>query len=835
MAHSIVPHSIVHIPRTVRTRLLRPDGNLLRAVSMLAGGVLGLTTLLAASSTPIVTLTRGPYLQRLTTSGVTIVWNTDVPAACSLAIRPIGGPAAVIPGETDTVCAIPVTGLAPGAQYAYVPRADGVPLAFDSAFRTDDPDRPFTFLVVGDSGTVGAHQSAVRDRMLSTPADLLLHTGDMVYPDGAAEDFDPKFFWPYRDLMRHLVFWPCLGNHDYDTDKGGPWRAAFYTPANNPAGSENYYSFDFGNAHFVVLNSNGNTAPGGPQYTFLDHDLAESTAAWKFVAFHHTIYSSGHHGSRIDIRNNLVPLFDQHGVDVVLMGHDHDYERTLPLRGDQVVEPGAGTVYVTTGGGGGESRPFETENTFTAYKEVGFHYTRVAVNGSTLLLQMIREDGAVRDSMTLVKGDPPPPPRCGDSLVNQACEECDGADHAACAGPCAGDCTCAPLCGDGLVNQATEECDGADDAACPDLCLSTCRCGDPSRFVTLAPVADTFIASGAEATWDHGASTSLTVDATPERITYLKFLLPVVTAPVARATLRLFSTNGAADAGTLYPVADSSWIEGDRPGLDASSAEGPGLKWTDVDTNGDGKIGEGDTSPYGPAFMRPIATLSAVAGSRSAVDVTAVFQAGPGLYTLAMKSHTPDAAVYSARESTSSSRRPCLRLELADPTTTLPRPEGVVLADVSVRETEPDTTFETGVLEADLSPLKRSFLRIGVSGVGGRRIAAAKLRVQVATLTGARSDSGGRLRYIRDCAWDESTMTWRTQPPLQGAGGCEGVLATAAGNAAFGSIVEFDVTPAIPGDGTYCFALDTPSTNGVAYNSREGSPERPSMVIELVP
>jgi hypothetical protein len=810
---------------------------------MLAGGVLGLATLLAASSTPTVTLTRGPYLQRLTTSGVTIVWNTDVPAACSLAIRPLGGTAAIIPGGIDTVCAIPVTGLAPGTQYAYVPRAADVPLASESVFRADDPDRPFTFLVVGDSGTVGADQSAVRDRMLSTPADFLLHTGDMVYPDGAAEDFDPKFFWPYRDLMRHLVFWPCLGNHDAHTDGGAPWRAAFYTPANNPAGNENYYSFDFGNAHFVVLNSNGNTAPGGAQYAFLDSDLAASTALWKFVAFHHTIYSSGHHGSRIDIRNNLVPLFDQHRVDVVLMGHDHDYERTLPLQGclsdpcagDQVVEPGAGTVYVTTGGGGGESRPFETENTFTAYKEAAFHYTRVAVKGSTLLLQMIREDGAVRDTMTLVKGGPPPSPRCGDGIVNQPCEQCDGADHPACAGPCAGDCTCAPVCGDGRVNQATEECDGADDAACPDLCLSTCRCGDPSRFVDLAPVADTVIASGAEATWDHGASTSLRVDASPERITYLKFLLPVVTAPVARATLRLFSTNGSADAGTLYPVMDSSWVEGDRTGLDASSADGPGLKWTDVDTNGDGKIGEGDTSPYSPAFMRPIATLSAVAGSPSAVDVTAAFQDGPGLYTLAVKSHSSDAAVYSAREATSSSRRPRLRLELVDPTTPLPQPEGVVLADVSVHETEPDTTFETGVLEADLSPQKRSFLRIGVSGVGGRRIAAAKLRVQVANLNGAPSDSGGRLRYIRDCAWDESTMTWNTQPPLQAAGGCEGVLATAAGNAALGSLVEFDVTPAIPGDGTYCFALDTTSTNGVVYNSREGSPERPAVVIELAP
>src|ERR671930_464798 len=227
---------------------------------MLAGGVLGLATLLAASSTPTVTLTRGPYLQRLTTSGVTIVWNTDVPAACSLAIRPFGGTAAIIPGGIDTVCAIPVTGLAPGTQYAYVPRADGVPLAAESVFRTDAPDRPFSFLVVGDSGTVGADQSAVRDRMLKTPADFLLHTGDMVYPDGAAEDFDPKFFWPYRDLMRHLVFWPCLGNHDAHTDGGAPWRAAFYTPANNPAGNENYYSFDFGNAHFVVLNSNASTA-----------------------------------------------------------------------------------------------------------------------------------------------------------------------------------------------------------------------------------------------------------------------------------------------------------------------------------------------------------------------------------------------------------------------------------------------------------------------------------------------------------------------------------------------------------------------------------------------
>src|SRR5439155_785984 len=158
------------------------------------------------------------------------------------------------------------------------------------------------------------------------------HTGDMIYDAGAPQDFDPTFFAPYRDIVRHLVLWPCLGNHDVETASGAPWRDAFYTPANNPAASEDYYSFDAGNAHIVVLDSNAITKPGSPQYVFLDHDLAATTATWKVVVFHHTIYSSGtKHGSNLIIRANLVPLFDTHGADLVLMAHEHSYERTKPL------------------------------------------------------------------------------------------------------------------------------------------------------------------------------------------------------------------------------------------------------------------------------------------------------------------------------------------------------------------------------------------------------------------------------------------------------------------------------------------------------------------------
>ena len=107
----------------------------------LCGLAVSLVTLLAAPSAGATTLTRGPYLQLLTPRSVTIVWNTDTAAACSLALRPPAGSGTEIQGATDTVCAIPVDGLTAGTDYAYRPLADGVPLGDESVFRTDDPSR----------------------------------------------------------------------------------------------------------------------------------------------------------------------------------------------------------------------------------------------------------------------------------------------------------------------------------------------------------------------------------------------------------------------------------------------------------------------------------------------------------------------------------------------------------------------------------------------------------------------------------------------------------------------------------------------------------------------
>jgi hypothetical protein len=356
----------------------------------------------ASARRPGSRLVRGPYLQLLTDRSVTVVWKTDVPAACSLAIRGAGRPERIVEGAVGTTCAVAAGGLEPGGTYAYVPRADGMPVADAATFHTDDPARAFSFLVLGDSGTGGAEQSAVRDRMLATTADFILHTGDMAYPRGEAASFDPAVFQPYAGLLRRLVLWPCLGNHDARSEGGAPWRKAFYTPANNREGDEAYYSFHFGNGLFVVLDSNASTAPDSPQHRFLDEVLAADAAVWKFVALHHTLYSSGRHGPRVDVRDALVPLFDRHRVDLVLMGHDHDYERTLPLRGGKSVDPGEGTVYVTTGGGGQTLRPVG-RSVFTAHAETAFHFVRVAVDGTALRLQMIRVDGTVGDDLKMKK------------------------------------------------------------------------------------------------------------------------------------------------------------------------------------------------------------------------------------------------------------------------------------------------------------------------------------------------------------------------------------------------------------------------------------------------
>ncbi len=341
-----------------------------------------------------VALTRGPYLQAVTATSAIVVWRTDLPGSSRVDYA-VGDTSRSIdlPGPTPEHV-VTLTDLITGTEVPYRVSSDDVELAKGS-FRTAlGPDRSFSFAVIGDSGTGSAAQYAVADRLAALDPQFVLHTGDVIYPNGQADGYDPFFFKPYRVLAQRAPIFPTLGNHDYGTQHGQPYLDAFYLPHNNPANTERYYSFDWGNAHFTALNFN--TGPDPDQLAWLKEDLAASDKLWKFVFYHQAIYSSGPHGyeSWVETKRRLLaPIFEQHQVDVVFSGHDHDYERTQPLNG---------VLYIVSGGGGGPLYPVVPQ-AFSAEVESIDHTVFVTVDGCTLTVQAIKPDGTVFDSKTLTK------------------------------------------------------------------------------------------------------------------------------------------------------------------------------------------------------------------------------------------------------------------------------------------------------------------------------------------------------------------------------------------------------------------------------------------------
>ncbi len=158
-------------------------------------------------------------------------------------------------------------------------------------------------------------------------------------------------------------------------------------------------------------------------------------------------------------------------------------------------------------------------------------------------------------------------------------------------------------------------------------------------------------------------------------------------------------------------------------------------------------------------------------------------------------------------------------------------PVGTILADVSVKSDTPNTNFGSATkLETDAGPaVKQTFFRVQVSGVGNRTVTLARLRLRVPNVSNANSVHGGRISSITNCGWGEATTTFNNKPAIDGA------LLDTKGAVALNQLVDFNVTAAITGDGTYCFAIDTPSTDGVDYTSKEGTAaNRPVLEVTAV-
>jgi len=263
----------------------------------------------------------------------------------------------------------------------------------------------FSFIYLGDAqngldkwGTL-AH-TAMRFR---PEAAFYLMAGDLVNRGAERDDWDSLFYnargvWDRRPVM------PTIGNHECQGGKPKLYLKEFALPENGPKGIEleRAYSFEYGNALFVVLD--GNLAPAS-QAAWLEQKLSQTHATWKFVLYHQPAYSSGGNRDNMELRAAWTPLFDKYHVDMALQGHDHAYLRTYPMRGGQrVASPQEGTVYVISVSG---TKAYPQPK--HPYTEVGmtnvatFQVLDIQTNPNRLAYRAYDADTKVRDELVIEK------------------------------------------------------------------------------------------------------------------------------------------------------------------------------------------------------------------------------------------------------------------------------------------------------------------------------------------------------------------------------------------------------------------------------------------------
>jgi acid phosphatase type 7 len=341
---------------------------------------------------------RKPYLQQVTQTSVTVGWVSLASNGERVEVTlPDARPLASWPGEREAVTVrnagenqkwSVIDGLLPDTEYCYAIVDSAGPLTERIGFRTapgpTSGDRPIRFLAFGDSGGGGADQRALAEQMYGFPYDLIVHTGDIAYDSGTIGEFEDTVFKMYTPLFSHVPFFPAAGNHEYKTMQGAPFRAVFALPGQG----EKWYSFDYGPVHFAALDTEADYAT---QVRWLDEDLAATSLPWKVVYMHKPPYSSGGHGSDTSLRKALEPVLVKHRVQLVLAGHDHNYERMLPQQG---------VYHVVTGGGGVGTRPVG-QSAFTAFSEDVIHFVVAEIRGDRMMLHAVDATGTQFDSVAI--------------------------------------------------------------------------------------------------------------------------------------------------------------------------------------------------------------------------------------------------------------------------------------------------------------------------------------------------------------------------------------------------------------------------------------------------
>ena len=426
-------------------------------------------------------ISRGPLLQMLNGTGITLKWKT---ASATTSRIKYGTSESSLTGTVSdntkvTDHELRINGLAPDTRYYYAAGSASsiIEGSYRNAFTTAPPAtsaRKIRIAVFGDAGTGTAIQKGVRDGYLrlskgGTP-DLALLLGDNAYNNGTDAQHQTNCFDIYDDnIFNNHPVYSVPGNHEYDNDPNGvsglrgtheiPYYDNFILPTaaeagGTASGNEHYYSFDYGNIHFIMLDSYGYDNnkllydSTGQQALWLKNDLAVTAGShkWTMVCLHHPPYTHGTHNSDsesdlVAIRQQITPILERFGVDVVMAGHSHVYERSFlvnnhtglsgtftaanTVNGSSARYDGTtnscpyftidsvykhGTVYITAGSAGQIGAAGNAQFPVFYYKnysgdaggESGALYLEVEDN--RLDAKFVGQSGTVHDAFTIMKG-----------------------------------------------------------------------------------------------------------------------------------------------------------------------------------------------------------------------------------------------------------------------------------------------------------------------------------------------------------------------------------------------------------------------------------------------
>lgn len=401
-------------------------------------------------------LTRCAYLDLATEHGVNLHWRTN--GYCPSLVKYGSDLNNLSETLLDTTPrknhVMTFHGLAPNHKYYYSfgTGSEIFPADSNNFFYTApalQSEEKIRFWVTGDFGLAGSEQTAVAQAFFNYNANRKINgwlwLGDNAYNSGTDKEYQNNIFSLFENRLKNIPLFPAPGNHDYGNQAyqsasvlttNFPYFSIFNLP--ETSGTEKYYSYNYGNAHFISLDSYGAfNFPGSDMYNWLFNDLKNNRLKWTIVYFHHPPYSKGTHDSDteqelLDMRHNIVPLLEAYNVDLVLCGHSHNYERSFFMKGHfgqesdfnlaaypqgNVIQQGPGpfikstlqphgTVYVVNGSGSKVSswmHPGYPHNAMVKSIENKSGSMLLEMEGDTMTCTFVQSDGIIGDDFQLVK------------------------------------------------------------------------------------------------------------------------------------------------------------------------------------------------------------------------------------------------------------------------------------------------------------------------------------------------------------------------------------------------------------------------------------------------